>query len=147
MRKIDEPVVVEQTFGNSIDVVWKAITEIDQMRQWYFDNIPSFKPEVGFETQFNIRNQNRNFLHMWKVTEVVPEKMIKYNWKYDGYSGDSFVTFELFEQDNLTKLRLTHQAQENFQEDVPEFSRELCLEGWTYFIRKSLKEFLEKQII
>ena len=74
MRKNDEPVVVEQTYNTSINAVWSSITEIDQMRQWYFENIPSFKPEVGFETQFNVENEGRNFLHIWKVTEVVPKK-------------------------------------------------------------------------
>ncbi len=144
MRKNDEPIIVEQTFNTSIDTVWNSITEIDQMHQWYFENIPSFKPEVGFETQFNVQSQDRNFLHIWKVTEVVPLKMIAYNWKYEGYPGDSFVVFELFKKNNLTKLRLTHQVQESFPEDIPEFSRESCVEGWTFFIRKSLKEFLEK---
>ena len=144
MRKNDEPIIVEQTFNTSIDIVWNSITEIDQMRQWFFDNIPSFKPEVGFETQFSVQSQNRNFLHMWKVTEVVPKKMITYNWKYNGYPGDSFVVFELFKQNNLTKLRLTHQVRESFPEDVPEFSRESCVDGWNFFIRESLKEFLEK---
>jgi uncharacterized protein YndB with AHSA1/START domain len=144
MRKNDDPIIIEQTFNRPIDTVWRSITEIDQMRQWYFENIPSFKPEVGFETQFNVQSQHRNFLHIWKVTEVVPLKKISYNWKYEGYPGDSFVVFELFKQNNLTKLRLTHQVQESFPEDIPEFSRESGLEGWTFFIRKSLKEFLEK---
>lgn len=144
MRKNDEPIVVEQTFDRPIDTLWIAITEIGLMRQWYFDNIPSFEPEVGFETQFNVRCQGRDFLHLWKVTEVVPGKMITYNWKYKGYPGDSFVTFELSEQDNLVKLRLSHKVEEDFPEDIPEFTRESCLEGWTYFIRNSLKEFLGK---
>jgi uncharacterized protein YndB with AHSA1/START domain len=114
------------------------------MHQWYFDSIPSFKPEVGFETQFNVQGKDRNFLHMWKVIEVEAQKMIKYNWKYEGYAGDSFVIFELFKQNNSTKLRLTHQVQESFPEYIPEFSRESGREGWTYCIRKSLKEYLEK---
>ena len=42
------------------------------MRQWYFENIPAFKAEVGFETQFEIHNQGRIFPHRWKVTKVVP---------------------------------------------------------------------------
>lgn len=146
MRKNDEPIIVEQTFNESIDTVWNSITMIDQMRQWYFKNIPSFKPEVGFETQFSVQSQDRNFLHMWKVTEVVPKKKITYNWKYDDYPGDSFVMFELFKQDNLTKLRVTHQVQESFPEDIPEFSRESCIEGWAFLIRKSLKEFFGKNI-
>jgi len=144
MRKNDEPIIVEQTFNTTVDMVWNSITDVDQMRQWYFENIPSFKAEIGFETQFNVQSQERNFLHMWKVTEVVPQKKITYNWKYDGYPGDSFVVFELFKQNNLTKLKLTHRVVESFPEDIPEFSRESGFEGWTFFIRKSLKEFLEK---
>jgi len=144
MRKNDEPIIVEQTFNTSIDAVWNSIIDIDQMRQWYFNNIPSFKPEVGFETQFNVWSQDRDFLHVWKVIEVVPLKVIKYNWRYEGYPGDSFVTFELFKQDKLIKLRLTHQVLESFPENIPEFSRESCVEGWSYFIKKSLKKFWEK---
>lgn len=144
MRKNEEPIIIEQTFNSSIDTVWNSITEIDQMRQWYFENIPSFKPEVGFETQFNVESQGRNFLHIWKVTEVVALERITYNWKYEGYPGDSFVVFELFKEKHLTKLRLTHQVQESFPEDIPEFTRKSGIEGWTYFIRNSLKEFLEK---
>ena len=144
MIRNDEPIIVEQTFHASIDTVWKSITEIDLMRQWYFDSIPSFKPEIGFETQFNVESGDKNFLHLWKVIEVVPLKKIAYNWKYEGIPGDSFVAFELFKQNDLTMLRLTHQIMESFPEDIPEFSRENGVEGWTFFIRKSLKDFLEK---
>ena len=144
MKKNQEPIIVEQTFKASVDTVWNAITEIEQMRQWYFESISSFKPEVGFETHFNVESQDRNFLHLWKVTEVVPLKMLAYNWKYEGISGDSFVKFELFEENKLTTLRLTHQVLEDFPDDIPEFSRESGVEGWTFFIRKSLKEFLER---
>ena len=144
MKNNDEPIIVEQTFNTSIENVWNAITRLDLMRQWYFENIPSFKPEVGFETQFNVQSHNRNFLHMWKITEVVPLKMITYNWKYEGYPGNSYVAFELFKKNNLTKLRLTHHVQKSFPDDIPEFSRESCIRGWTFFIKKSLKEFLEK---
>ena len=145
MKKDEEPIIVEQTFNTSREAVWNAITDIGQMRQWYFENIPSFKPEVGFETQFNVQSQDRNFLHMWKVTEVVPLKMISYNWKFEGYPGDSVVTFELFQQENLIKLRLTDRVLESFPGDIPEFARESGVEGWTFFIKKRLKEFLEKK--
>ena len=143
MKKNEDPIIVEQTFKTSIDTVWNAITEIDQMHGWYFDSISSFKPEVGFETQFNVKSQGRNFMHLWKVTEVVPLKMLAYNWKYEEYPGDSLVKFELFEENKMTKLRLTHKVLEDFPEDIPEFKRESGVEGWTFFISKSLKEFLE----
>ena len=144
MKKTDEPIIVEQTYNTSTDVVWSAITVADQMRKWYFGTITSFKPEVGFETQFNVKTPDRNFLHLWKVIEVEPKKKIKYNWKYDGYPGDSNVVFELFDENNSKKLRLTHKVTESFPEDIPEFRRESGLVGWNYFIKESLKEFLEK---
>ena len=144
MRKNEEPIIVEQAFNVSIDIVWNAITRIDQMRQWYFENIPSFKPEVGFETQFSVKGPARNFMHFWKVKEVVPLKMLAYNWDYVGISGDSLVKFELSEENKMTKLRLTHQVLQDFPDDIPEFKRESGVEGWTFFINKSLKEFLEK---
>lgn len=138
----DAPVVIETTFDESIETVWSAITEIDNMRQWYFENIPSFRPEVGFGTQFNVVSGDRDFHHVWQVTEVVPLERIAYDWRYEGYPGDSCVVFELFEEDNSTRLRLTHRTRESFPGDIPEFSRESCLGGWTYFIRERLKSFL-----
>lgn len=145
MRKGDPPVIVEQTFNASVATVWSAITDIDQMRLWYFDNIPSFRPEVGFETRFTVRSDGRDFPHLWKITAVVPQQKIEYNWKYDGYPGDSYVAFELFEQDGLTKLRLTARIVETFSDDVPEFTRESCIGGWEFFIKKSLKDYLAQR--
>ena len=144
MKITDEPIVVQHTFNASIETVWNAITVIDQMRQWYFENIPSFKPEVGFETQFNVQSGDRNFLHIWQVTQVVHFKKIAYNWKYDDIPGFSVLQFELFKEKNLTKLVLTHRVTESFPDNIPEFKRESGIEGWTFFIKKSLKEFLEK---
>ena len=145
MKASDEPVVVEQTFNTSPEKVWQAITEHEQMIQWYFDNIPDFKAEVGFETQFNIHNEGRDFLHMWNVTEVEPLKKIKYEWKFEGYAGDSFVTFEIFDENDSTRLRLTATITEDFEDGIPEFTRESCIGGWEYFIKQSLKDFLEEE--
>ncbi len=144
MKANDTPVIVEQTFSATIATVWSAITEVDQMRQWFFENIPAFKPEVGFETQFNVESEGRNFLHLWQVTQVVPLKMITCNWKYEGYAGDSFVAFELFEENDSTRLRVTHQVTQNFPDDIPEFLRESCVAGWTFFIKERLDAFLAR---
>ena len=34
-----KPVIVEQSFDQPIEKVWAAITELDQMIQWFFENI------------------------------------------------------------------------------------------------------------
>ncbi len=139
------PIIVEQIYNAPIAMVWKAITDKNQMRQWFFENIEAFKAEVGFQTQFNVVNGDKNYLHIWKIADVVPMKKITCNWKFRGYSGNSFVTFELFPENNKTRLRLTNEGQETFPQDNPDFSRESCLEGWNYFIAKRLKEFLENE--
>ena len=142
MKINDAPIIVEQTFNSSVESVWNSITEISEMRKWYFENIPAFKPEIGFETQFNAQSTEKNFLHIWKVTEVQPLKMIKYSWEFEEYPGKSTTAFELSREDNLTKLRLTVETLENFPEGIPEFTRESCIDGWKYFINSRLKDYL-----
>jgi uncharacterized protein YndB with AHSA1/START domain len=115
------------------------------MRQWFFEPITDFKPEVGFETKFNVRKEDQNYPHLWKVTDVVPERQITYQWRYGGYFGNSYVTWELSESPNGTKLKLTHEGHETFPQDNPIFSRESGQAGWKYFIQQSLKDFLEQQ--
>lgn len=141
---IDEaPVIVEETFAVPVATAWTAITDINEMRQWYFENIPSFEAKVGFETQFDVPCGDRNFPHVWRVTAVEPLKLLRYDWRFEGYDGDSFVTFELLPQDDgTTVVRLTHKVRESFPDDIPEFKRESCEGGWTYFIKDRLKEYL-----
>ncbi|MDB4728286.1 SRPBCC domain-containing protein [Saprospiraceae bacterium] len=139
-----QPIIVEKTYPARIEKVWRAITEVDQMRQWFFDNIPLFKAEVGFETQFLVQTPNRGFLHIWKITEVVPNQKLVCNWSYESISGNSFVIFELFEEGDETRLKLTAIGLETFPQGIPEFKRESCEAGWEYFLGESLKSFFSK---
>ncbi len=140
-----EPIVVEQIFNAPISVVWKAITDPDQMRRWFFETMTNFEPAVGFQTQFNVRVEDQDYPHQWKVTDVVPEKRIVYDWRYGGYRGDSSVTWELSETPHGTKMTLTHKGIETFPQDDPMFSPESGQAGWGYFLHESLKAFLERQ--
>jgi uncharacterized protein YndB with AHSA1/START domain len=140
-----EPIIIERTFNTSADKVWKAITDKNQMKEWYFDALDDFKPEVGFQTQFNVRNGRKDYLHIWKVTEVKPGKRISYEWSFGGFPGNSSVTFELTAAGGKTKLKLTHTGIETFLPDHnPALARENFVEGWTSLICSSLKNFVEK---
>ncbi len=139
------PIVAEQTFNAPIEVVWKAITDKDQMRQWFFETMTDFEPESGFETQFDVQCEDQNYPHHWKVTDVIPQKRIAYDWRYGGYPGESTVAWELSQTPNGTKLVLTHEGIETFPQDNPIFSRESTQAGWDYFLHESLKAFLERQ--
>ncbi|MBL4625648.1 MAG: SRPBCC domain-containing protein [Flavobacteriales bacterium] len=145
LKNTDLPIIVEQTVDHSIEELWNAITQAEQMKRWFFENIHSFIPKVGFETEFNVQVDDKNFLHQWKIIEVVRQQKITYDWSYREYSGRALVTFELFEVGNQTKIILTSKVVESFSSNVPEFTRESCIGGWNYFIRQNLKEYLDKK--
>ncbi len=136
-----EAVVIERTFLAPIARVWKALTDVEDMRSWYFD-LREFKPEVGFEFEFSVEHQGTNYHHLCKVTEVIPQKKIAYTWRYEGHEGDSLVTFELFADGEKTRLKLTHEGLETFPK-LPAYARKNFENGWTQLIGTELKQFVE----
>ena len=142
----NEPFIIERTFNAPIEKVWKAITDKDDMKQWYFD-IAEFKPEVGFEFHFSAGDEEKTYLHLCKITEVIVGKKLSYSWRYDGYPGNSAVTFELFAEGSNTRLKLTHTGLETFPQDNPAFAVQSFAEGWTQIIGSSLPAFLEKETV
>lgn len=143
MSELSKPIAVEQAFDVPAERVWDAITDHKQMIQWFFQDIPDFRPEVGFHTQFNVNTGERDFFHLWTITEVVPGQKIVYDWRYKDYPGIGTVSFEVFSNGRGSKLRVTTLGLETFPRDIPEFSRESCEGGWNYFIQGNLKRFLE----
>jgi len=137
-----EPFIIERTFDAPISKVWKAITNKDEMKKWYFD-LEEFKPVKGFEFQFEGGPDGRKYLHCCEIIEVISERKLSYSWRYDGYVGNSVVTFELFAEGNKTRLRLTHEGLETFPVDNADFSKSNFVEGWTYIVGTSLKDFME----
>ena len=138
-----EPIIVEETYAVGAPVVWKAITDPAQMTKWYFEPIERFQPEVGFETRFTITLDGTDYLHLWRVTEVDPGKKIAYRFDFEGYASEALVVWELLEVSGGTKLTLTETGWETLPQDNPIFSREAGVAGWTYFLKESLKQFLE----
>ena len=136
-----EPLVVERTFDAPVAVVWKALTDKDDIKQWSFE-LQEFAPVVGFEFQFDVEHEGFKYCHRCKVTEAIPNKRLAYTWRYEGYAGDSLVTFELFAQGKKTRLTLTHEGLETFPR-LPAFAKANFLAGWTEIVGTSLKNFVE----
>jgi len=135
-----KPLILEQEFDAPIELVWRAISEKELMKKWYFD-ITDFKAEVGCQFQFEGGTEDKRYMHLCEVLEVIPNEKLKYSWKYEGYDGISFVTFQLSSAGNKTKLKLTHEGIESFTN--PDFKRENFAGGWDHLIHTSLKEYLE----
>jgi uncharacterized protein YndB with AHSA1/START domain len=136
-----EPLVIERTFNATVARVWKALTNVDDMRRWYFD-LKEFKPEAGFEFEFTVEHEGLQYCHLCKVTEAIPPKKLAYTWRYKGEEGNSVVTFALFPEGDRTRLKLTHEGLETFPK-LPAYARKNFEAGWTELLGSSLKNFLE----
>jgi uncharacterized protein YndB with AHSA1/START domain len=140
-----QPLIVERVLDAPVTRVWDALTKNEQLKKWYFE-LPDFKAVSGFEFIFIAGAKgDTQYKHICKVNEVVPKNKLSYSWRYDGYPGDSLVTFELFEAGEQTRLKLTHAELETFASAGPDFVRENFAEGWNQIVGKSLKGFLEAE--
>lgn len=138
-----QPFVIERIYNAPVEKVWKALTDKNQMKEWYFD-LKEFTPEVGFEfTFYGQGHKGEQYLHLCKITDVVPLKKLQYTWRYDKYEGNSTVTFELFKEGVQTRLKLTHEGLDSFPASNPDFAKESFTEGWTFITGTALKEFVE----
>jgi uncharacterized protein YndB with AHSA1/START domain len=142
-NELAEAVVLERSFNAPVARVWKALTDVNEMRQWYFD-LKEFKPEVGFEFEFIVEHEGAKYHHLCKVTEVIPNKKIAYTWRYKGEEGNSLVTIELFAEAEKTRLKLTHEGLETFPK-TPAYAWKNFEAGWTEIIGSELKKFVESK--
>ena len=137
------PIVKEIIVNASTSVVWKTITNYEDMLVWYFD-LPGFTPEVGYEFSFYAETADgTKYLHLCVIQEVEVNKKLSYTWKYDGYEGNSLVVFELVPDGPATLVRLTHSGLETFPEDNKDLRKENFNGGWEAIIRESLKHYIE----
>ena len=128
----------------TISDVWKAITEKELMKLWYFE-LSDFKPEVGFTFEFIGKTEEGvEYNHLCEITEVEFEKKLTYSWRYEGYEGISFVSFLLSGDENKTTLHFTHQGLKSFPENNPDFAVHNFEGGWNYFINESLPNYFNK---
>lgn len=137
------PLIVECVYNVPIDKVWQALTDNNQLKQWYFQ-LDKFEPRIGFKFDFiGGADEGPKYLHLCEITEVDEEGVIAYSWKYDNYPGSSIVKWEIFEQGNNTRLKLTHTGVETFADNGKDFQKESFKDGWNYFVNDALKSFLQ----
>lgn len=136
------PFVIERTFDAPINKVWQALTDREKMAKWYF-TLDSFEAVVGFEFSFSGGSEQQTYLHLCQVTAVEFEKKLSYTWRYDGFPGNSEVTFELFADGDKTHLKLTHEGLHTFAGNGPDFVRACFAEGWTEIVGNLLKRYVE----
>jgi uncharacterized protein YndB with AHSA1/START domain len=53
-----KPFVIEKTLNARPEIVWKAISNKEKMKHWYFD-LPSFEPVPGLNLNLMRRKRKR----------------------------------------------------------------------------------------
>lgn len=139
-----EPIVKEVLLDATPAKAWKALTDKNEMKQWYFD-LKEFKAIPGFEFEFEGGPEDRVYIHQCKIVEVIPLEKLSYTWKYKGYEGGSLVTFELFEEGERTRLKLTHEGLESFGvNNNTDFDKNNFDAGWSHIIGTSINDYINK---
>ena len=144
MKTSDSPIVIEKTYKVKPNILWTALTNLDEMRKWYFADLDQFKPEIGSLSKFIVNVEDRVYTHMWEVNRVIPQELISYSWQFSEHPGKSNTEFKIVKNENDSKLILTMQILADFPSNVPEFKLESCLAGWEYFLGQQLVEFLKQ---
>jgi uncharacterized protein YndB with AHSA1/START domain len=135
----------EFIYNTSPEKLWKVLTEKEEMKLWYF-NLDEFKPEVGFEFRFWGGTETRQYLHICRITEVIPIQKLCYTWSYDGIPGITELCFEISPAgDNHSKLKLSHSGFETFPTDNSDLEPKNFDQGWEYILGTSLKNYLENK--
>jgi uncharacterized protein YndB with AHSA1/START domain len=137
------PFVLERVFDAPADRVWQALTNKEEIRNWSFD-IAEFEPEEGFDFTFYGFKEGKRFVHLCRITEVVPGKKLAYSWRYENVRGVSYVTWELFPEGGKTRLRLTHEGLENLAHAGEPWARHNFEAGWAAIFDKGLRSWFRE---
>lgn len=136
-------IVREELYGAPVSKVWNALTDKDQMKEWYFE-IPDFELKEGAVFNFYEPGGKKQFHHRCAIKKVELHKLFQHTWSYPGKSkGESVLTWELFEQNGQTLVRLSHTGLDGFEDGGKALSKENFEAGWKEIMGGSLKDYLE----
>ena len=137
------PVVKEVTLQAPVAKVWRAITDKEEMKEWYF-TIEEFTAQPGFQFKMYGEKKGTKFPISCNVKEVHQNKKLSYTWNYDDFPAETLLTFELSKNGDQTDLRLTHEGLEQIPPGNADVSVENHRDGWEFIIGTSLKQYVEK---
>ena len=137
----NKSIVVIQEFHVPPPLLWKYLTQVEHMQQWFFQELNSFEAVWGFKTSFAFQYNNKIFTHQWEVKDVLLQEKLCLGWRYKEYPGDSEAIFEISSSPKGSILKLTANILSSFPA-MEEISRESMQSGWTDLIQTRLKGYV-----
>lgn len=140
---MNTPITVQYKINAPAEKVWKALTDKNEMKSWYFD-IQDFDLEIGKQFNFYEPGGENKYHHQGEILEIISNQKLKHTWSYpDSSPLKTVVTWELQSEDGETVITLTHEGIENFKDLGDGFSKDNFTQGWKAIVGQSLKIYLE----
>lgn len=135
----------------SLEVVFKAITDPEELTQWFPDQA-ILEPKVGGKVKFSFYKERSQKNHTrtadafpeGTIKEYIPNRRLSYTWKHIDVPGfpETVITWELQETDvNKTKVTLVHSGFTGREERKTFKEHD---QGWSYFLGRLEKYCKEK---
>ena len=133
----------ETVINHAIDLVWKAITNADEISTWF---IPAdFKAEPGYQYTFTSPpNEKGCTVISGEVKEASPYTLI-YTWIVADTKVETTVKWELEATNNGTKLSLEHSNISNYAGETAIAMFESFNGGWDNCI-SGLTSYLKEDV-
>ena len=144
----------EITIYASVDKVFRAITDADQLTQW-FPDVTILEAKEGGDVQFTFLKDQSNYKSnkhphkldkdyhvVGKIIKIVTNKELSYTWKHKDIPDfpETIVSWQLEQLDeNKTRLILSHSGFTD--KDQEEYDNHT--EGWSWFITR-LQNYVTK---
>jgi len=141
--KISKTIIIEA----SPEIVFKAITEPEELTQWSMGDQALLEPRVGGKVRFITLKEthqseklDRDYIMEGIVLELVPNKKLSYTWSFKDLPDfpETTVVWELEEiEPNKTKVQLTHLGFTGKEKGLTSVDRHN--EGWAEVLNKLAK--------
>jgi uncharacterized protein YndB with AHSA1/START domain len=123
--------VISRTYPASVDRVFKAWTDANQLGQWFAPNDDcttkaNVDLRIGHEYRIAITHKGGNVMTVLGTYRVIdPPRKLVYTWRWEGFqTADTLVTVDFKPDGEATKVTVTH---ERF---VSPEDRDKHAEGW-----------------
>jgi len=123
--------VVSRTYSASVDRVFKAWTDANQLGQWFaptddYTTKANVDLRVGHEYRIAITHKGGNVHTILGTYHLIqPPNKLVYTWRWEGGpTADTLVTVDFTPDGDATKVTITHEQFTNIED------RDKHAEGW-----------------
>ena len=107
--------VVSRTYPASVERVFKAWTDANQLGQWFapsddYTTKANVDLRVGHEYRIAITHKGGNVHNVVGTYRLIePPRKLIYTWRWEGAPTDTLVTVDFIPEGDATKVTITHE--------------------------------------